>query len=87
MSSLAKKFDYVFRAVSLEFQEDQLCLHLEDGREIRTPLEFFPKLARAEKEVQNNFRIFGQGTGIEWPDLDEHLSVEGIVLGKPVADW
>ena len=75
------------RAVNLIFSNDQLCVHLEDGREVRTPIEFFPKLAHADSKVRNNFRIFGQSTGIEWPDLNEHLSVEGIVLGKPVANW
>jgi hypothetical protein len=74
----------LLRATKLEFVDDQLCLYLEDGREIRTPVEFFPKLAHADPRVRNNFRIFGQGTGIEWPDLNEHLSEvkERILRGE-----
>lgn len=37
--------------------------------------------------MRTNFRIMAQGIGIEWPDLNEHLSVEGIVLGRRPVDW
>lgn len=83
MSSLAKKFEPVFIATHVSFTDDSICLQLADGREIRTPLEFYPKLKEATSQQRMNFRIMGLGTGIHWKDLDEDLSVEGIVLGRP----
>lgn len=87
MSSTAEKSEFDFRVIRIEITEDQLCVTLNDGREIRSPLEFYPKLARAEKKMRNNFRIMAQGIGVEWPDLDEQLSIEGIVLGRRPIDW
>ena len=87
MSSTAEKSEFDFRAIRVELTDDQLCVTLNDGREIRNPLEFYPKLARAEKKIRNNFRLMAQGIGIEWPDLNEHLSIEGIVLGRRPIDW
>ena len=87
MSSTAEKSEFDFRAVGVEVTEDQLVVTLEDGREIRSPLEFYPKLAKASLKARTNFRLIGPGIGIEWPDLDEHLSIEGIVLGRPPVNW
>jgi len=87
MNSTAKNLELDFRAVKVEVTEDQLIVYLEDGREIRTPLDFFPKLLRANDKERQNFRLIGPGIGIEWPDLDEHLSTEGIALGRKVIDW
>lgn len=87
MTSTAEKIEFDFRAIKVEIVDEQLCVTLADGREVRNPLEFYPKLARSDEKVRNNFRIMAQGIGIEWPDLDEHLSVEGIVLGRRAVDW
>lgn len=90
MNSLANKISLDsldYRAIRVEVTENELIVFLEDGREIKTPIEFFPKLARAEMTVRKNYRLIGPGIGIEWPDLDEHLSVRGIVLGNHVVDW
>ncbi len=70
-----------YRATELSFTEDSLCLFLSDGREIRVPLEFYPKLKNATQSQRENFEIIGLGTGIHWPELDEDLSARGIVLG------
>lgn len=83
MSSLAKKVENnYYQAISVFFTETQICLQLSDGREVRTPLEFYPKLANASSKERENFELIGLGTGIHWPDLDEDLSVEGVVLGR-----
>ena len=87
MSSTAEKNEFDFRAIKVELTDDQLCVTLADGREVRNPIEFYPRLAKADKKVRSNFRIMAQGIGIEWPDLDEHLSTEGIVLGRRAIDW
>ena len=83
MNSLARKFEHMFVATRVWFTEDSICLQLADGREIKTPLEYYPKLKDATPEQRKKFRILGLGTGIQWEGLDEDLSVEGIVLGRP----
>lgn len=67
------------------FTDELLCLHLADGREIRVPLAFYPRLRKATKAQRENYQIAGMGTGIHWPDVDEDLSVEGIVAGRPAV--
>lgn len=69
-------------AIKVYFTEDAICLQLSDGREVKAPLEFYPRLKNATRKQRTHFQLIGLGTGIHWPDLDEDLSVEGIVLGK-----
>ncbi len=83
MNSLARKFEPIFIATDVWFTEDSICLQLADGREVRTPLDFYPKLKNASVAQRKKFRLIGLGTGIHWDALDEDLSVEGIVLGRP----
>ena len=83
MSTLAEKVVYEPVAKAVTFTEELLCLHLTDGREIRVPLEFYPRLKKATKEQRKKYEILGSGTGIHWPEIDEDLSVEGIVEGRP----
>lgn len=83
MNSLARKFEPIFIATDVWFTDDSICLQLADGREVRTPLEFYPTLKNASPAQRKKFRLIGLGTGIHWDALDEDLSVEGIVLGRP----
>jgi hypothetical protein len=69
-------------AVKVSVFEDMICIVLDDGREIKTPLEFYPRLANANQEQLANFRLLGGGSGIHWHDLDEDLSVDSIVSGR-----
>jgi hypothetical protein len=87
MSSSAEKLEPGNRAVRVWFEEAFICVQLSDGREVKTPIEFYPTLARATAEELATFEIFGQGTAIHWPGLDEDLPVEGIVLGRKGLDW
>jgi hypothetical protein len=84
MNSLAKKLDHEFVAINIWFTENQLHVALDDGREISVPLEFYPRLNSASKEQREKFELIGLGTGIHWAEIDEDLSVEGIVLGIPM---
>lgn len=68
----------------LWFEENYICIELSDGREVKVPLEFYPRLSNASSEELNNFEIIGLGTGIHWESLDEDLSVEGIVNGRSI---
>jgi hypothetical protein len=70
------------RATTVEFSQDALILHLEDGRTLSVPLEWFPRLRDASEKDRQNWRFIGQGYGIHWPTLDEDISVPGL-LGLP----
>ena len=65
----------------VEFTEDELVVSLTDGRTIMIPLVWFPRLADATTEQLRKYEILGDGEGIHWPDVDEDLSVEGLLLG------
>jgi hypothetical protein len=67
------------KAVDIWFTDDMLFVRLEDGREIGTPLEWFPKLRDSSIGQKNNWRFIGNGIGIHWEDLDEDISVRKLV--------
>jgi hypothetical protein len=69
-------------AVNIEVTEESLVIDLEDGRTISVPLAWYPRLLHATPEERNNWHLIGRGEGIHWPDLDEDVSVENILLGK-----
>jgi hypothetical protein len=56
-----------------------LFVRLADGREVGTPLEWFPKLRDATRAQRAHWRLIGRGVGVRWEDLDEDISVEGIL--------
>lgn len=62
--------------------DDELVVRLADGRTISVPLEWYPRLLHATHKESRNVRLIGRGTGLHWPDLDEDISVRGLVLGK-----
>jgi hypothetical protein len=69
-------------AVAARYEEGQICLRLEDGREIRFPIAKNRRLRQGTPEQLNNVEIICNGTGLHWPDLDEDLSVLGILEGR-----
>jgi len=77
MNILPKHFVVLITDVS--FEDDMLQVFLSDGREIRVPLEWFPKLRNATLEERRHWQLIGKGIGIHWPDLDEDLSLEGLL--------
>ncbi len=68
-------------AQHIEFTDDELVVSLVDGRTITVPLVWFPRLAAATTVQLRNYELLGDGEGIHWPDVDEDLSVEGLLLG------
>lgn len=66
-------------AKNVSFKDDMICVSLMDGREINVPLTWFPKLSNATSEQLNNWRLIGRGVGIHWEDLDEDISVSGLL--------
>ena len=63
------------------FDEDFLWIGLSDGRQLATPLSYFPRLLNASLTEREKFEISGGGRGIHWDHLDEDISVEGLILG------
>ncbi len=66
--------------------EDTLSVDLSDGRTISVPLAWFPRLVHATPAERNNWRLIGKGHGIHWEDIDEDISVEGLLAGKPSGE-
>jgi hypothetical protein len=62
--------------------EDSLAVDLSDGRTVSVPLMWYPRLVQGSPRERNNWRLIGGGEGIHWPDLDEDLSVDGIIMGR-----
>jgi hypothetical protein len=83
MSTLAVKTDERVAAVS--FDADRLIVDLMDGRTIAVPLAWYPRLLDATPEQRANWEVAGAGCGIYWPQVDEDLSVEGLLRGAPAA--
>ena len=65
--------------VAVSFAKDRLHVQLSDGREVIAPLEWFPRLQTATAAQRENYRLIGRGVGIHWEDVDEDISVEGLL--------
>ena len=83
MSTLAVKTDE--RVAEVKFDDDRLIVDLMDGRTIAVPLAWYPRLLSATPEQRTDWEIAGAGYGIHWPQIDEDLSVEGLLRGAPAA--
>ena len=70
------------RARSVSVSEDSLTVDLVDGRTIIVPLVWYPRLWHGSSEERNRIEIFGDGVYIHWPDLDEDLTVSGLLAGQ-----
>lgn len=69
-------------AVRVEVSDDALTVELSDARTISVPLAWYPRLLHARPEEWRNWRLIGRGEGIHWDDLDEDVSVEGLLAGR-----
>ena len=68
-------------AKSVNFDEDMMHVTLTDGRRISVPTIWFPLLLKASPEQRTKYEIGGGGTSLHWPELDEDLSVAGLMAG------
>ena len=73
-------------AERVEVTNDTLMTDLSDGRTISVPLAWYPRLVHATTAERRNWRLIGVGQGIHWPDLDEDISVEGLLAGSPSGE-
>lgn len=71
------------RLLNVQVSEDEITAFLLDGRTISVPIAWSWRLSEATPEQRLNFEIIGDGLGIHWPDIDEDISVEGMLYGSP----
>jgi len=69
-------------AVKVALTPDHLVVELADGRSLIVPLEWYPRLLQGSDSERQNWQLLGDGYAIEWPDLDEHVGVEGLLAGR-----
>src|SRR3989304_3772947 len=70
------------RAQAVTVTDEALIVDLADGRTITVPLAWYPRLPKPSPAERGNWRFVGDREGIHWPDLDEDISVEGLLAGK-----
>jgi hypothetical protein len=85
MTTLAIELRMV-SAQNVQVTDEALIVDLSDGRTVSVPLAWFPRLLHGTPEERNHWRPIGEGEGIHWPDLDEDISVENLILGKPSGE-
>ncbi len=76
----------VAKAQDLVVTADALTVKLIDGRTLSVPLAWYPRLFHGTTEERNHWELIGDGEGIHWPELDEDISVEGLLLGRPSGE-
>lgn len=74
------------KAEDVKVSKDTLTVDLSDGRTISAPIAWFPRLVHATPEEKKNWKLIGRGHGIHWEDIDEDISVEGLLSGKPSGE-
>lgn len=74
--------DVEARAQAVVVTDEALVVDLVDGRTITVPLAWYPRLAQGSPAERSRWRFIGEGEGIHWPDLDEDISVDGLLAGR-----
>ena len=72
--------------LGLQATDDTLTVDLADGRSVSVPLAWYPRLVQATPEERADWRIIAQGHGIHWDTLDEDISVENLLAGRPSGE-
>lgn len=73
-------------AILISITDDSLFVDLSDGRTISAPLEWYPRLLHATPAERNQWRLIGKGHGIHWEKIDEDISIEGLLAGRPSGE-
>lgn len=81
MTTSAFELDLPY-AITVTVTSDTLSVEVSDGRTISVPLEWYPRLLHGTPEERNHWRLIGRGHGIHWDNLDEDISMEGLLSGK-----
>ena len=85
MNTLAAEIQTV-KGSNVVVSEDTLTVELADGRSLSVPIAWYPRLFHGSQQERENWELIGDGEGIHWPDLDEDISVEGLILGRPSGE-
>ena len=85
MSTLVVETDSIV-AAGVSVTDDCLIVELTDGRSLSVPLAWYPRLQHATPSERSHWRLIGHGDGIHWPDLDEDISISGLVAGRPSGE-
>lgn len=84
MTTLTLEVDPI--AVAVTVTDRELLIELEDGRSIAIPMEWYPRLLHGTVAERQNYQLLGDGYAIEWPDLDEHIGIEGLLAGRKSSE-
>jgi hypothetical protein len=84
--SILELEDEKLQVEAVDCSETELIVTLKDGRRIAAPLWWLPRLLEATPEQRAQWKIMPFGNAIEWPKIDEHVSVKGLLRGKPAPD-
>ena len=76
----------IAKAQNVAVTDESLTVDLTDGRTLTVPLAWYPRLMHGTQAERNHWELIGDGEGIHWPELDEDLSVEGLLLGRPSGE-
>ena len=85
MSTLAIEIQVPY-AENVTVTQEALNVDLSDGRTISVPVAWFPRLLYSTQKERDNWRLIGRGHGIHWEEIDEDISVEGLLAGKPSGE-
>ena len=69
--------------MDVSVSSNALIVDLDDGRSVSVPISWYPRLANGSPQEQNQWRLIGGGHGIHWEALDEDISIEGLIAGRP----
>lgn len=67
---------------SIEINRNRLIVNLQDSRQLVIPIDWYPRLRHATESERQNWELLGDGYAIHWPDLDEHIGIEGLLAGR-----
>ena len=84
MTSLATKSVLAKR---VECTDDEIIVALSDGRTLSVPIVWFPRLAQASPSERADYELLGDGEGIHWSQVDEDISVAGLLAGQPSVEF
>lgn len=73
-------------AINVSVTDDALVVDLVDGRTVSVPLAWYPRLAHGSTSERDDWELIGRGEGIHWPQLDEDISVDGLLAGRPSGE-
>lgn len=74
------------RIMTVAVTQDEIIVQLVDGRTVSVPLAWSWRLSDATSKQRSHFEIIGDGEGVHWPDIDEDISVQGMLTGGPAKD-